>query len=642
MTFNIDISILEPAFKILSKFDNLLIELADTKLQKDEFCQTFNKIIKDNEQINIKNLKILFEDNTLNIPSNKEPRLFIFDLINKLINKMNETLVKYHLTIDYKDYNKEYSPKNEEEDIYKSYLETFLPESKALYNFSIIKKIYCNGFCEKKQLKLDKYKYEKSIYLDIDLKDNNNYIDFSKILDEYFTKKFKSDKQICECKNEDIEYKIITTIVKLPEILIFKIHDRNFKEIISPDGIINMEKYIDISLKNKNINTDYKLIATLPKSYSNSNFIGLYYRRIKSSNKNKINLNYKEEDEKVIENTSEVYENINICGIKNIGNNCYLNSGLQIIARCESLVNELKKITNNNFISSLYSVIKIILNEKIYDPTNFIHDFCSNNENYIEGEQCCSQSFIRTLINNINHEIINSNNKSSKDIVNRNELEYDPQDKEEKYIFIKYINDFYPESKAKSIFSGITISITQGNCSESSCINKKEEIIDFSFNTFTDQNIYLDQFYNKSKEINFSRILEEDIGKKKCMQMKCPNCKKNLVLKEITKYVKIPEILIFTLERFFGKHNKVKINPDTILDISKYIDVTIKDKNKQYLYELFAINVRFGDTTNYGHEICVIKINNDWYEINDDVFKKIDNLNKYNQYSYGLFYKKIN
>lgn len=611
MTFNIDISILEPAFKILSKFDNLLIELGDTKLEKDEFFQTFNKIIKDNEQIDIKNVeKILFEGNTLNISSNKEPKLFIFDLINNLINKMNERLVKYHLTIDDKDYNKEYSPKNKEEDIYKSYLETFLPESKALYNFSIIKKIYYNGFCEKKQRKLDKYKYEKLIYLDIDLKDDNNYIDFSTILDEYLTM-FKSDKQKCECKNENIEYKIITTIVKLPEILIFKIHNKNFKEIISPDGIINMEKYIDISLKNKNINTDYKLIATLP----NSNFIGLYYRKFKRS--------------------------INICGIKNIGNNCYLNSGLQIIARCESLVNELKKIKNNNFISSLYSIINIILNDKIYNPTNFIHDFCTNNENYIEGEQCCSQSFIRTLINNINNEIINSKNKSSKDIVKLKELEYKPLG-EENNTFIKYINDFYPESKAKSIFSGITISITHGNCSESSCINKIKKITDFSFNTFTDQNIYLDQFYNKSKEINFSTILEEDIGKEKCMQMKCPNCKKNLVLDEITKYVKIPEILIFTLERFFGKHNKVKINPDTVLDISKYIDETIMDDNKQYLYELFAINVRFGDTTNYGHEICVIKINNEWYEINDDVFKKIENLNKYNQYSYGLFYKKIN
>lgn len=45
-------------------------------------------------------------------------------------------------------------------------------------------------------------------------------------------------------------------------------------------------------------------------------------------------------DEESSDSSDETYykNNEDICGIKNIGNSCYLNSGLQIFASCEELI----------------------------------------------------------------------------------------------------------------------------------------------------------------------------------------------------------------------------------------------------------------------------------------------------------------
>ena len=85
--------------------------------------------------------------------------------------------------------------------------------------------------------------------------------------------------------------------------------------------------------------------------------------------------------------------------------------------------------------------------------------------------------------------------------------------------------------------------------------------------------------------------------------MNCPNyrCKNIVELKEETKIVKLPEILIFTLERYQGPTNNVLIEPDDIIDMNKYIEQSLRVDST--LYELFAINIRLGNNVNFGHEI---------------------------------------
>ena len=92
------------------------------------------------------------------------------------------------------------------------------------------------------------------------------------------------------------------------------------------------------------------------------------------------------------------YSNQPICGIINLGNNCYLNSGLQIMASCVELVNELEGINSSQrIIPHMKEAIFSLLSKKIYNPDKFINYFCSKNYDFIRGSQCCSQNFIRTL-----------------------------------------------------------------------------------------------------------------------------------------------------------------------------------------------------------------------------------------------------
>lgn len=59
--------------------------------------------------------------------------------------------------------------------------------------------------------------------------------------------------------------------------------------------------------------------------------------------------------------------------------------------------------------------------------------------------------------------------------------------------------------------------------------------------------------------------------------MNCTNCQTEIKIEENSKFIKIPDILIFTLEIYKDKINNVWIEPDEITDIEKYIDDLLKN-----------------------------------------------------------------
>ena len=325
-------------------------------------------------------------------------------------------------------------------------------------------------------------------------------------------------------------------------------------------------------------------------------------------------------------NVSSNYGLNSICGIYNIGNNCYLNSGLQILASCDKLVDELdKNITSygENIITLLKEAFDYLLFKQKYNPSNFINYFSKINNDFIFGTQCCSQNFIRTLIRNINEECI----KRNFNLIKKNEQ----YPKSKYYEYQKFVANIYPESKVQSIFSVLTESHSQGNCPYCNQIINK-----YSYNFFIDQIIYLDDL--KKDKYKFKDILNGNLGNVSNLIMDCPNkrCGKEIEVEEETKIIKLPEVLIFTIERYQGIHNKVKIEPDRELEMRDYIDKSLIIESTKY--ELFAINIRFGSTINFGHEICQVKRKGVWYEINDNSWKEIEGPSYFDS-SYGLFYR---
>ena len=81
----------------------------------------------------------------------------------------------------------------------------------------------------------------------------------------------------------------------------------------------------------------------------------------------------------------------------------------------------------------------------------------------------------------------------------------------------------------------------------------------------------------------------------------CKFCKTENTIKSQTYFIKLPDILIFTLERNLGNPNKVPIIPNNTINMGQYLDKNLKIDSAEY--ELFAINMRLGSTINFGHEI---------------------------------------
>ena len=323
----------------------------------------------------------------------------------------------------------------------------------------------------------------------------------------------------------------------------------------------------------------------------------------------------------------DVQEKPPFVGIINIGNNCYLNAGLQILSRCYLLLMELLRSDYKKdelihlFVEAM--IILIFKKDKYYNPTKFLECFCKRNNEFVVGQQNCSQDFIRTILRNIN-------DLYEKKI--RYEY-YHPENQEELNAYSTYIfeNKIFPESKPYSIFSGILKIHIKGKCN-----NCDIEINNFSFSSFVDQILYLNSFNTKCK---FSDVLKKNIGNKNNVVMECPNCKEKIKSKSISKFVKIPEIFIFTLERYLIR-NKVPIEIDKYINIFDLIDESLKLDKNNCNYELFAVNIRLGDDLSFGHEICHIKDKNKWYTINDkNSYIKTE---EYLENSYGLFYRRIN
>jgi len=123
-----------------------------------------------------------------------------------------------------------------------------------------------------------------------------------------------------------------------------------------------------------------------------------------------IDKNNKQNEQSVVELIKEEYgsKGVNLCGIINYGNNCYLNSGLQILVSCENFISELNK-TKSKVTPPLLRLTKDAMDKlstkEVYDPKDFLLMFSRKNEEFC-GVQSCSQNFIRTLLKNLNDELI--------------------------------------------------------------------------------------------------------------------------------------------------------------------------------------------------------------------------------------------
>ena len=123
----------------------------------------------------------------------------------------------------------------------------------------------------------------------------------------------------------------------------------------------------------------------------------------------------------------------------------------------------------------------------------------------------------------------------------------------------------------------------------------------------------------------------------------CHKSKNILPHSNILKLYKIPNILVFSFQRFDIQNNiknNIKVSFPEILNVNDYIDEICGDKIKS-LYNLYAIITHEGNLE-FGHYRSHIKINdrNQWYEFNDSIVKEIRLEDSLFKNAYILFYIK--
>jgi len=292
-------------------------------------------------------------------------------------------------------------------------------------------------------------------------------------------------------------------------------------------------------------------------------------------------------------------------GFINIGNTCYLNSGLQLIIRIKEIHNIINNYRNQD--DDLDKVIKFF-------------DIYYNDS---EALLLSNSSLMNERDNNMDpREIKNIINKTS-GIFNG----YNQEDSEE---FINYFIDFLDEK-----------------CNRINVLNKNpikkllETTINKSIKCKALNCLKISNTIENLPIINLA-IISEDLKKldtlDKCLieflkrekldndnKYFCENCNKLRIASKRSEIKSMPNNIIFSLKRY-NRRNKNNIEVDMPLEWNGY--------------NLQGIVYHSGGISG-GHYIYIGKEENEWYIFNDSCINKlnVNQLNQLNQYkNYGYIY----
>ena len=166
--------------------------------------------------------------------------------------------------------------------------------------------------------------------------------------------------------------------------------------------------------------------------------------------------------------------------------------------------------------------------------------------------------------------------------------------------------------------------------------------VTYAFNTIKDIPLLIT---TKKESIKLEYLIEEYFKREVVeYEYECVFCNKVCPHVKITKILNLPQILVFSLQRFnpeSGEKNEAIINFDTSLTLESYLDESIKN-NVKFNYNLFGV-INHDGNLNYGHYFSYIKFyqKDEWFEFNDRIVEsKGTNIRFDYKKAYILFYQK--
>ena len=286
------------------------------------------------------------------------------------------------------------------------------------------------------------------------------------------------------------------------------------------------------------------------------------FEQIKECEKNEIS---ELEEIKMTENESQLKNNesyqINqLYGFINDGNNCYLNSSLQLLTRVKELrVNILNyklenvcinTITEGKICVEFQNIIQDIINgRKNIDPRKLKKVMGEIDERYKDNNQEDANEFISNFLDGLLDEIGDKNNLPKP---------LDIKNESDKVAYNKFYKRFYT-NKGNSFLLDLFYSIlkTQKVCKSCGKVNS------IKFNAYNIIELPIKSLANRGNDIQLVDIIENYFKKNENIDGECKFCGKNNIYEKINIYL-LPKYLILYFGRTIdGKYiNNQIIFPD--------------------------------------------------------------------------------
>ena len=326
-------------------------------------------------------------------------------------------------------------------------------------------------------------------------------------------------------------------------------------------------------------------------------------------------------------------DNLGLCGFKNFGNTCWLNSSIQCLLKSIPMKQNIYKDINHN---SLLTKEWVRLVNGVYEenciitPLSFFKAIiiCSKKHGYMFNfnRQNDVQEFLVFFIDTMHEELKRKVNItiSGKIVNDLDKMAYEAMKEWKNYFKNNYssiIDIFYGQlvSRIKVIDEDIDSYTYSPICTFSLPIKLEDNINIYDcFDLFTQ-----------------SQILDGENKWKYDKDGKYYDIEKSLMI------WKFPNILIIHLKRFTNNGNKiVKLIdfPIDNLDLTKYC---VGYDKKKSIFSLVGVCNHIG-TLNSGHYYSYCKQNDEWYNFDDTSVSKINKNDIITNNAYCLFYKKNN